>query len=75
MTGRATSKLSAATLGSVLADELLVTAIRLRSRSRTLDLAGMADDLDLAVDRLNSAGYVESPALLHREPAFPATYG
>ena len=64
-------KLSAATLGSVLADELLVTAIRLRSRSRTLDLAGMADDLGLAVDRLNSAGYVESPALLHREPAVP----
>jgi pimeloyl-ACP methyl ester carboxylesterase len=62
-------KLSVASVGSVLADELLVTVFRLRSGDRRVDLA--ADEIDVAVDRLAAGGYLDSPALLHPSPPAP----
>jgi hypothetical protein len=56
---------------SVLVDELLTTAIRLRSRGRALDVTGMLSDAEQACAVLRAGGYVDDPRRLHPPAVAP----
>ena len=60
------------TLATVVADELLVTAARVRVRGQSLDVSLLSADLDEAVDALRAGGYLDDPRRLHPTPTLPA---